>query len=102
MKASRLREAALQDIDDALDYYLLQAPHMLAALHSSVLHARKHIEEFPATGSKRYHTGKKGDALRFWLLDQFPYALFYFDRPDTIDIVRMLHQARDIPQHLEH
>jgi toxin ParE1/3/4 len=102
MKASRLREAALQDIDDALDYYLQQAPHMLGALQDSILQARKHIEEFPSTGSQRYHTGKKGDALRFWLLSQFPYALFYFDRADTIDIVRMLHQASDIPQHLEH
>jgi toxin ParE1/3/4 len=102
MKPSRLREAALQDIDDALDYYLLHAPHMLGDLQDCILQARRHIEEFPATGSKRYHTGKRGTALRFWLLGQFPYALFYFQHPDTIDIVRMLHQACDIPQYLEH
>ena len=100
MKASRLREAALQDIDDALDYYTQEAPHILGALQANILAARRHIEQQPATGSKRYQSRKKGEVLRFWLLDQFPYAIFYFDRTDYIDLVRMLHQSSDIPQHL--
>jgi hypothetical protein len=27
----------------------------------------------------------------------FPYTLFYFERDDHLDVVRLLHQRQDIP-----
>ena len=117
MKPSRLREAALNDIDGALDYYLEHAAHMIEPFSQALLGAQRHIEESPGSGSPRYsgHWSAIGEApeasqtsaqratpvLRFWLLAQFPYAIFYVERHDFIDIARVLHQASDIPNHLD-
>ena len=100
-KPSRLREEVLLDIDDALKYYFTEAPHMVRGFESAVLEARRHVEKFPGTGSKRYLSGSGEDTLRFWTLNKFPYAMFYFERADYIEIVRLLHQSSNIPVHLE-
>lgn len=102
MKPSRLREAALVDIEQALDYYFEHAEHMVEAFGEAVLAGRRHIEQHPGTGSPRYAAQGKAEALRFWLLHRFPYAIFYVERGDFIDIVRVLHQASDIPTQLDH
>lgn len=102
LKASRLREAALLDIDDLFDHYFAETPHMVRKLEIAVLDARRHIERFPGTGSLRYELNNTEGTLRFWLLKRFPYAMFYIERADFIDIVRVLHQASNIPTHLQH
>ena len=100
-KPSRLREEVLFDIDEALNYYATEAPHMVRRFENAVLEARGHVEKFPGTGSKRYLSGSGADILRFWTLTKFPYAIFYFERADYIEIVRLLHQSSNIPVHLE-
>ncbi len=100
-KPSRLREAALLDIDDMLDHYSAQAPHMAHKLEIAILEARQHIEKFPGAGSPRYESSKSDEVLRFWLLKRFPYAMFYFERSGYTDIVRLIHQAADIPTHIQ-
>ena len=100
-KPSRLREAALLDIDDALDHYFATAPHMVSKLEAAILEARQHVEKFPGTGSKRYQSSDGEKVLRFWTLTKFPYAIFYFERPEYVEIIRVLHQASNIPVHLE-
>ena len=89
------------DIDEALDYYLVAAPHMISKLEDAILEARYHVERFPGTGSKRYQSNDGEDVLRFWTLKKFPYAIFYFERPVYVEIIRVLHQSADIPVHLE-
>ena len=37
------------------------------------------------------------EGLRFSIIERFPYLVFYFERPDYLDIVRVLHQHQDIP-----
>ena len=100
-KPSRLREEVLLDIDEALNYYLTEAPHVVHGFESAVLEALGHVEKFPGTGSKRYLSSSGEDVLRFWTLNKFPYAIFYFERADYIEIVRLLHQSSNIPIHLE-
>jgi plasmid stabilization system protein ParE len=31
---------------------------------------------------------------------RFPHLVFYFERPDWVDVVRVLHGSRDIPSAL--
>jgi toxin ParE1/3/4 len=94
MKSYRLREAALGDIDLALDYF-----------QNELLAAIAQIQAFPGMGSPRYAQHWLENApllpLRFWLTKRFPYAIFYFEHNLHIEIVRVLHQASDIPQHLK-
>jgi toxin ParE1/3/4 len=37
------------------------------------------------------------DGLRSWPLKGFPYRVFYNERSDRIDALRVLHTAMDIP-----
>jgi len=37
------------------------------------------------------------EGLRVWPLRRFPMLIFYQERPDTIDVWRILHAQRDIP-----
>jgi toxin ParE1/3/4 len=102
MRAIRLREQARDDLNDAAAYYDEHAAHMTQRFIDAYLAAEAHIAKHPATGSLRYANEDQLRELRFWLVSDFPYAVFYIDRPDFIDIVRVLHQASDIPQNLQH
>ena len=55
------------------------------------------IERFPEAGSPRYADLLDVEGLRFSIIERFPYLVFYFERPDCLDIVRVLHQHQDIP-----
>lgn len=105
MKSYRLRKAALGDIDLALDYYQYIDDTLASGFQSELLSALAHVQAFPATGSPRYAEhwlSKKPElTLRFWLLKRFPYAVFYFEHLEHLDVVRLLHQASNIPQHLK-
>ncbi len=53
----------------------------------------------PGIGSPRYAHLLQG--LRFWRLRRHPYLVFYVDQPGFVDVLRVLHSARDIPAALE-
>ena len=102
MKPSRLREAAWDDIEPALDYSFEHAEHMVDAFSEVILAGRVHVERHPGTGSPRYAVQGLAEVLRFWLWPRFSYGLSYVERSDVIDIVRVQHQASDIPAQLDH
>lgn len=101
MKPTRIRERALDDLDHAVACYDENAAHVVARFTEAFLNARRHIAQHPGMGSLRYADNGRAPGLRFCLLDGFPYAVFYIERADFIEIVRVLHQASDIPAHLE-
>jgi toxin ParE1/3/4 len=35
--------------------------------------------------------------LRSWALSRYPYLVSYVERPDHVDVWRVLHSQRDIP-----
>lgn len=92
---------AQSDIEDALDYYLTEAPHMaqlfIDALESAVVLVRRQ----PGGGSSRYAHEVGIADLRFWPLRKFPYCLFYLELQDHLRVVRLLHMSRDIPGSLQ-
>jgi toxin ParE1/3/4 len=97
----RTRQAS-QDIEAAIAYYLSEADTDLAESWLDEFDtACTHIAQFPGTGSPRYAKRSAVKGLRFWLLNRFPYSVFYIERREYIEIIRVLHQATDIPQHLK-
>lgn len=40
------------------------------------------------------------DGLRFWKLSDFPYLVFYIERENRIDVLRILHAQRDVEAEL--
>ena len=102
MKRIERRVRATQDLEDAFSYYIDHADVLVAErFMAEVERALKHIAQHPGTGSPRYSHLLDGEPFRFWTLNKFPYAVFYLERADYIEIICVLHQASDIPSHLE-
>jgi toxin ParE1/3/4 len=82
---------------DAAFAFLLQesAPVAARQLLDEFEAALSRIAGRPGIGSLRYAHLFQG--LRCWKLRRHPYLVFYVSQPDFIDVLRVLHSARDIP-----
>jgi toxin ParE1/3/4 len=93
---------ALQDVDDAVAYLLLQqASDAALKLIDALEMAFTHIGKNAATGSTRYAHALDLPGLRTWPLTGHPYLIFYVEQEAHIDVWRVLHMSRDIPQELQ-
>ena len=92
------REQAHRDVEEALGYFLGEGAGEAALGFIDALEdAYDHISRHPAAGSPRYAHELNVPGLRFWPLKRYPHLVFYVERPDHIDIWRVLHGHRDIP-----
>ena len=89
------------DIEDALDYYQLEAPHVANAFLDSLEKAVTHIQRAPGTGSPRNAQELGLAGLRFWGLSKFPFSLFYIEQAEHLWVIRGVHMSRDIPASLQ-
>jgi toxin ParE1/3/4 len=93
------REAAHQDVESVLDHYLQEASPAVALKFIDQLEkAYVHLARHPGTGSPRYGHALNIPGLRSWPLMGFPYLVFYVDTEDCIDVWRVLHDRRNIPE----
>lgn len=101
MKPRALRLKAETDIENAFAYYLNEAGADTAlGFLAEVETALSHIEQNPGTGSPRYGELCEVPGLRLWLVTRFPYAVLYVEHSEQLDVLRVLHQHRDIPAQL--
>ena len=63
--------------------------------------AYEHIRRAPATGSPYYAHELNLPGLRVWRCKRYPYLVFYVEHADRIEVWRVLHARRDIPQWLQ-
>ena len=95
------RKRAGWDVEGALRYYLREGGEDVALGFIDALEkAYGHIARHPATGSPRYAQELNLPGLRSWPLTRYPYLVFYVEHPDRIDVWRVLHGKRDIPDWL--
>ncbi len=89
------------DINEYLDYVNERNPaaarRFLQALHQ----AYDRLLLLPDVGHLWETTRKDLKGLRVWRVEDFPLSIFYFPRPITIEVIRVLHRARDIKANLE-
>ena len=101
MKRLTVQRRALRDLAEARAYYQREAPHMVGEFaltaDSELLHLRRH----PDTGSPRYGLQLGITGLRSWPVKKFPYIIFYMTDETSVVVLRVLHQANDIPSHLQ-
>lgn len=92
------REQANRDVDDIVDHYLSEATeHVALGFIDALEQGYTHISRHPATGSPRYPHELNLPGLRAWPLTRYPHVVFYVERPDHIDVWRVLHGQRNIP-----
>ena len=98
MKPIVPRELANHDINEIITYYLGESAEQAAyGFIDALEEAYAHIGRHPATGSPRYAHELNLPGLRFWPLTRYPHLVFYVERPDHIDVWRVLHGKQDIP-----
>jgi len=86
------RELANHDINEILAYYLGESAEQATyGFIDALEEAYSHISRHPATGSPRYAHELELPGLRY------PHLVFYVDRPDHIDVWRVLHGKQDVP-----
>jgi len=92
------RELANRDIDEAIAWYLGEGAEQVALGFIDALEqAYANIGRNPTSGSPRYAHELNLPGLRFWPLIRYPHLVFYVERPEHIDVWRVLHGQRDIP-----
>jgi toxin ParE1/3/4 len=95
------REQANRDVDEAIEHYLSGGAEQAALGFIKALEqAYTHIGRHAAAGSLRYGYELNLPGLRSWPLTRYPHLVFYIERDDHIDVWRVLHGQRDIPEWL--
>jgi toxin ParE1/3/4 len=96
------RVQASRDVDEAIEYYLKQASDQVALGFIAALErAYTHISRHPASGSTRCAVELSLAGLRSWPVRRFPHIVFYVEAMDHIDVWRVLHGTRDIPEWMQ-
>ena len=100
-KPVALRERARRDVDEAADYYVEKAgPAVAEAFIDAMEDVFRQVGERPAAGSSRYAHEPDIPGLRFRPAGKFPYLVLYVERDNSIEIWRVLHGARHIPERM--
>ena len=95
------RQAAERDIEVAIERYLAEGGKEVAVGFIDELQAAYgHVARHPATGSPRYVHELDLPGLRFKRLQRDSYLVFYVERDQHVDVWRVLHEHRDIPERM--
>lgn len=98
----RRSAAAVADIEAQVEYLLAHGgPAVAERYTSSVERTLASLREFPLAGAPGSYRSRALRGVRMKIVDGFRDALvFYRVRRGTIEIVRVLHAARDRDRHL--
>lgn len=92
-----IRPRAEFDLEEAIDYYhRVASPEVADRFINEFLAARDLLAERPGIGSRRFAHLLPGAILRFWSLDRFPFRLFYLVEGETLQIVAVDHERRNV------
>jgi toxin ParE1/3/4 len=97
LKPARLRPQAARDREIDVRYYRQEAGVEVALrLVAASAAALDMIELEPRIGSPTLGKILGVAGLRVWRLEGFPLLWLYFERPDHLDVVRLLGERQDI------
>ena len=96
MNAPRLTEQAEADLDELWVYIAANSPDAADRMVDAVLESSRMHVRFPNMGQSR---AELRPGLRCFVVS--PYVVFYRPIEDTIEVLRILHGARDINSLIE-
>lgn len=100
-KPIRLRALAAADLEDAADYYRGHAGEQVALdFVGAVQAAFRLISSGPGIGSLRYSYDLDIPGLCAVPITWFDHAVFYVETDELVDVWRILHTRREIPETL--
>ncbi len=92
MSLHRLTPAAKDDLIGIVRYLHAQSPQGARIVKRDLLDAARHLGQNPEIGF--YRADLASEPVRFWRVHS--YFLIYRPEPRPIEIVRVIHAARDI------
>lgn len=96
MKPAQLRPQALRDQQGEVRYYRKEGGSRVAVKVAKATNAAlDQIELDPGIGSPVLGKRLAIPGLRTWRVAKFPLLWCYFERPDHLDVVRLLGERQD-------
>jgi toxin ParE1/3/4 len=93
---------ASQDLDDCFAYISQDNPEIALRFFDSTRITIAQIARMPGIGSIFATNNNRLQGLRKWSVKDFrKYLIFYIDRDDVVEIVRILYATRDISSILD-
>lgn len=86
---------AEKDVDETIDYIAIDNPVAAESMAGRIEQTIRLLAERPHLGRPAPETGQTGMRR----LPVPPYVVFYFAAEDTLEIVRILHGARQLDDH---
>jgi toxin ParE1/3/4 len=97
-----IRPKADIDLDEQALFIGLDSIDAAIRFYGAATAAFERLLTMPELGVARPLGSTRLEGLRMWPIPDFPnYLIFYLPSPSDIEIVRVLHGARDIPEILE-
>ena len=92
-----INDFAKSDLAEVFEYYSNISPELPKAFLDEFETALSLLCEAPGIGSRRFsHLFPLRINLRTWRLDRFPFRIFYRVDDDTLYVLRVDHQRRDV------
>lgn len=98
MKPVVFNPVALEDLEEITGY--IAADHSVAAedLREDILDTAENLGHQPGLGIRPRFSSSRFAGIRFLPASQYPnYLLFYRELPDEVEVMRILHGARNLP-----
>jgi toxin ParE1/3/4 len=93
---------ASQDLDDCFAYISQNNPEIALHFFDSTRITIAQIAKMPGIGSIFATNNTRLQGVRKWSVKDFrKYLIFYIERDDAVEIVRILYAARDISSILD-
>ena len=97
-----LERLAEHDLEEHVDYIAADNPSAAARFIESVETAFDQLANMPRTGVSREYRNPKLKGIRLWPIPSFEmFLIFYRVSGEDIQVLRVLHGARDIPSVLK-
>jgi plasmid stabilization system protein ParE len=96
MSRYQLSSLALQDIFDILSFIAADNPSAADRVEAAIFRACDLLAESPLAG--RIRPELTALPLRFWVVQPYTtYLIVYDAEKDPLQVIRILHAARDVP-----
>jgi toxin ParE1/3/4 len=93
-----IRERAKLDLQEQAEYFRQDSPETAVRFLEAAEQSMDTLLSMPELGSLQEYSPARWRGLRSWPIRGFEnYLIFYFSRDTGIEVVRVLHGARDIP-----
>lgn len=92
-----IRPEAVRDLDEQFEYLAEQSTDLAMRFVAAVRSSVQRLLDQPDLGVTRGFTHDELRDVRVWMVRGFPRHLIYYrPDPDGIEVIRLLHGARDI------